>query len=170
MTEAIAENLHYTSPSPNFPILKAMEAKYAEALVHGGQIRLYINSHYRTIEQLSARDPHEGIGISNCRGRPIRTQDLYSTFLWCTAQASLSPDEVARKYERETVVVLEWPHKIAERLLQGAYNIGSQWSLDCKPVVYDKGAFSDSDPDDVTGHSKCTTSGRIKVYHPDLCS
>jgi len=22
----------------------------------------------------------------------------------------------------------------------------------------------------VTGHSKCTTSGRIKMYHPDLCS
>lgn len=148
MTEANCQNLQYSSPSPEFPILKAMESAYADALVHGGQIRMYLNSYYRTIEQQSSRDTEEGIGILNCRGRHVRTQGFFSTFLWCTSQAKLSPDEVARKYQRDTVVVIEWPHILAERLLQAAYDFGSQWALECRPVVYDKGSFRDRDPED----------------------
>jgi len=141
-------NLEFNPPSPVKPLLKSIDLPHARLLLDTGEIRLHIISYYRDIEDEAVRDQYEGIGIINCRGNPVRIQGLMDTFVWCTSQAQVSPQELAKKYGRSAVLILNDPFEFARRLITAAYEFGSEWSLQCCPVVYDKRSYRDRNPED----------------------
>ena len=141
-------NLEFMAPLPETPLLKAMNIAHANHLLATGEVRLCTISYYREIEDDKIRDKYDGIGIVNCRGTPVHIQGLMETFVWCTSQAQLTPRDLARKFDRNAVLILKNPLEFARRLIAAAYQFGSQWGLQCRAVVYDKRSFRDRDPED----------------------
>lgn len=141
-------NLFFHDPVPAKPLLKSMDLQHATLLLETGEIRLHKISYYRDIEDKAVRDHDEGIGIINCRGNLVRIQGLMDTFVWCTSQAQISLTALAHKYGRNAVLILNEPFEFSRRLIAAAYEFGSEWSLECRPVVYDKHSYRDREADD----------------------
>lgn len=125
-----------------------MDLPFAQQLIVTGEIRLNIISFYRDIEDAEVRDMEEGVGILNCRDTLVQVQGLMDTFIWCTSQAQISANALAEKYSRTSVLILHDPFEFARRLIAAAYEFGSEWSLQCGPVIYNKRAYRDQNPEE----------------------
>ena len=150
----IYRNIDFRLPAPVAPLLKSIRAEHANALCEKGEIRLFKVEYYREIEDRAIRDENDGIGILNCRGQTLRVRGLFPSFIWCMSQAQISIPDLAKKFGRDSVLLIHNSEEFARRLITAAYEVGSQWSLECCSVAYDKGSFRDREveADDFSEH------------------
>lgn len=140
------KNLRYDHPEPASLVLKAMDLVPAESLMFEGEIWLWSNKHYQDDENEKIRDVEEGVGVLNYNGNPGYSEGIMNSYLWCTSQNKITPSELALKFNRDAVVHINEPEVFAKRLLEAAYRSGGQWSLDCRPVSYDKRSLRNWNP------------------------
>lgn len=119
-------------------VIKAMAARWANALVDAGQVRLTNLHIYRRSENPGIADDQEGSGLYRVDGKPFELGDTNPIFVWC---ASLPDTQslFALAPDYDTFVRVRDPERFARAVVVAAGRCGITLVPKCGVVSYERG-------------------------------
>ena len=71
-----------------------MKRVYAEKLAHEGKLRMGNLTYYRQLEDEHLGDENEGLGLYYVDDRPMQTESINKTYVWCSSLPSVSRERM----------------------------------------------------------------------------
>jgi hypothetical protein len=137
----IVEGVEYGSYPPPDSLIKAMERRWAEPLLHCGSIRFGNLANYRAWENAMLGDPNDGNGMFKLNGRACRVGSVNQVFAWCSALPAITSERImalAKHGKYDCLVRIHQPKILIERIRDSLVP-DMALSIHCAEVSYNRG-------------------------------
>lgn len=88
----LVDGVEYNTYPPPEALVKAMERRWAEALLNEGAIRFGSLGWYRQWEDGVLGDPDDGEGMFHVDGHSYESGSINPIYAWCTSLPDITPD------------------------------------------------------------------------------